>query len=272
MKISLCIALYNEFFNLKYAIDSTYDWVDELVVVDGGSTDGTLNWLHKRGPKIRIISVPNNPIMFHRMKQKALDEARGEWILQLDADEEVTQVLKDEILQKIHDSKSQTLAYKIPRKNFFLGRFLMKGGVYPDYTIRLYQKGSMYFPCKDVHENVEPTNHLVKSDPTWLGVLENPLNHYSDPTWNRYFARWIRYCKAEAARIRTIESTVENTTHTFVTTIIKLILLPIYTFANTYFRHLGFLDGWQGFVFHGMSALRRWGTLYFLISSTKKKT
>ncbi|MEI7652802.1 MAG: glycosyltransferase family 2 protein [bacterium] len=272
MKISLCIALYNEFSNLKYAIDSTYDWVDELVVVDGGSTDGTLNWLQNRGPKIHIISVPNDPIMFHRMKQKALDEAHGEWILQLDADEEVTQALQDEILHKIHDSKSQTLAYKISRKNFFLGRFLMKGGVYPDYTIRLYQRGSMYFPCKDVHENVEPVDNSVRKDSAWLGTLDNPLNHYSDPTWKRYFARWIRYCKAEASRLRRSSSAEQSMIQSFASTITRLAVLPIYTFLNTYIRHVGFLDGWQGFVFHGMSALRWWGTLYFTLFTTQKET
>jgi len=272
MKISLCIALYNEFSNLKYAIESTYDWVDELIVVDGGSTDGTLNWLKNRGPKIHIISVPNDPIMFHRMKQKALDEAHGEWILQLDADEEVTEALKDEILQKIDSSMSQTFAYRIPRKNFFLGRFLMKGGVYPDYTIRLYQRGSMYFPCKDVHENVEPVDSSVQNNSTWLSNIDSPLNHYSDPTWNRYFARWIRYCKAEAARLRVIGNREQSTIQSFTSTITKLAVLPIFTFLNTYIRHVGFLDGWQGFVFHSMSALRWWGTLYFSLLPTQEET
>lgn len=270
MKISLCIALYNELANLKYAIDSTYDWVDEVVVVDGGSTDGTLEWLHKRGSKIRIISVPNDP-MFHHMKQKALDAACGEWILQLDADEEVTDSLKEEILQKIHEQKSEIYAYQIPRKNFFLGRFLLKGGVYPDYTIRLYKRGLMYFPCRDLHENVEPTNQVIKNDPAWLGILQNPLNHYSDPAWDRYFARWVRYCKAEAARIRMFGGHGKDAAHMPFTTGTKLVFLPFYSFFNTYIRHLGFLDGWQGFIFHGMSALRWWGTLYFLFFIHKGK-
>ncbi len=275
MKISLCIALYNEFTNLKYAIDSTYDWVDEVVIVDGGSTDGTLEWLRSRGSKIRIISVPNDPLMFHRMKQRALDEARAEWILQLDADEEITTLLRDEVLGIVNSAGSNTVAYQIPRKNYFLGRFLMKGGVYPDYTIRLYQKGSMYFPCKNVHENVEPTNGLVTHDLHWLKSLHHPMNHYSDPTWSRYFGRWKRYCKAEAARLRLTEheskkaSSVNWFQNSHLVTVISMMVLPAPTFLNTYILHKGFADGWQGFIFHFMSATRWWGTLYYLLLSPK---
>jgi glycosyltransferase involved in cell wall biosynthesis len=284
MKLSLCIATYNESKNLHYALDSTIDWVDEVVIVDGGSTDSTVELAKSYGPKVKVINTDNPPI-FHINKQKAIEAAKGDWILQLDADEEVTLDLKEEI-QKILNSKFEILtneteprielqnnninqetpiAYQIPRKNYFLGRFLMKGGVYPDYTIRLYRRGAMYFPCKDVHENVKQIrNSKFETLTDWLGTMKNPMNHYSDPTFARYWHRWKRYCAIEAGRVQ--ERALRLYGNTYRYTLWKIgfvgkciLILPIYWFFLSYFRHKGFMDGWQGLVFHFMSAMRWWG-------------
>lgn len=272
MRLSLCISVYNEIHNLPRTIDSTIDWVDEIVVVDGGSTDGTLEMLRSKGPKVRIISVKNDP-MFHRMKQKAIESAQGDWILQLDADEQITKELRDEILQTVSSQHGEPFAYEIPRKNMFLGRFLMKGGVYPDYTIRLYQRGTMYFPCKDLHENVEPTAQMKSKIHSghWLGKLKHPMNHYSDPNWSRYIKRWHRYCKAEALRLKEEsmqkhDSSVKVGIWNILGLFNCIFVLPAYSFLNTYVRHKGFMDGWQGFVFHFMSAIRWWGIAYYFIN------
>src|SRR3989344_3572762 len=183
MRLSLCIATYNEEQNIHYPLDSAYSLVDEVVLVDGGSTDKTVKKAKSYGKKVRVFSE-DNPSMFHINKQKAIERARGEWILQLDADEELSPELKQEIRlmlevgsrnldnevrseKKNHISHiknqssnlqpqtSNCVAFWIPRKNFFLTRFLIKGGQYPDYTIRLYRNGYARFPCKNVHENVE---------------------------------------------------------------------------------------------------------------------
>src|SRR3989344_1098978 len=179
MLLSLCIATYNEGKNIHYPLESAYDFVDEVVIVDGGSTDKTVEIAKSYGKKVRIIKT-DNPAMFHKNKQKAIEAAHGEWILQLDEDEALSKELKDEIKvirnQKTQNHKqfknlnlensnlfrassfdiriSQKVAYWVPRKNFFLTRFLMKGGQYPDYTIRLYKNGCARFPCKSAHENV----------------------------------------------------------------------------------------------------------------------
>ncbi len=274
MRLSLCISLFNEVHTISRVIDSTIDWVDEVVVVDGGSTDGTLDILRSKGSKIRILPVKNDP-MFHRMKQKAIESAQGDWILQLDADEQITPELRDEILKNIStQGASEIIAYKIPRKNQFLGRFLMKGGVYPDYTIRLYRRGTMHFPCKNLHENVEPTESVRSRTmgKNWLGTLINPMNHYSDPNWPRYVSRWHRYCQAEAIRLQKAKSEglVSPSKHDAksIRVILRLIFIqPIYDFLNTYLRHKGFQDGWQGLVFHFMSAFRWWGVAYYILRS-----
>ena len=144
MKLSLCIATFNEEKNIHYPLNSALDIVDEVIIVDGGSTDKTVEIAKSYGKKIRIINT-DNPVMFHKNKQKAIEAAKGEWVLQLDADEELTPELRQEI-RGIIKSGSSIVAYNIPRKNWFLTRFLMKGGQYPDYTIRLYRNGVAKFP------------------------------------------------------------------------------------------------------------------------------
>ncbi len=264
MKLSLCIAVYNEEKNLHYPLNSAYDFVDEVVIVDGGSTDKTIEIAKSYGKKVRVINS-DNPVMFHKNKQKAIEAAQGEWILQLDADEELTKELKNEIKtvigrsqlnrsQSVESVKTDTdltdltdltdstlVAYYIPRKNWFLTGFLMKGGQYPDYTIRLYKNGVARFPCKDVHENVE-----IKGE---VGYLENPLLHYADPDFSRYLLRWDRYTTAEVERMP--KDTKLNFFNHFV-------WKPKITFLMMYFRHKGFMDGFAGFVFALFSSIRFW--------------
>ena len=301
MKLSLCIATFNEAKNLHYAMDSASDWVDEVIIVDGSSTDATVEIAKSYGTKVKVIETTNPPI-FHINKQKAIEAATGDWILQLDADEEITDELREEIIgitkNKNPNIKSSVLAYQIPRKNYFLGRFLMKGGVYPDYTIRLYKRDTMYFPCKDVHENVIPIDERMakgerpiakggdlpsESPPklggeerggTWLGTLKNPMNHYSDPTFARYWHRWKRYCAIEARRVQENALRLYKDKNKYMAWKIIFVLkcifiLPIYWFFLSYFRHKGFIDGWQGFVFHFMSAMRWWGIAAKIMTKSK---
>jgi len=273
MKLSLCLAVYNEEKNLHYPLDSAYDFVDEVVIVDGGSTDKTIQIAKSYGKKVRIINS-DNPVMFHKNKQKAIEAAQGEWILQLDADEELSEDLKKEIQvitnsNEFHESNSSYSAYQIPRKNWFLTGFLMKGGQYPDYTIRLYKNGVAKFPCKDVHENVEIINNLkskiknseskeekkinsqflILNSKCNIGFLRNPILHYADPDFSRYLMRWDRYTTAEVERMpKDLKLSWFN----------YIIWKPKITFLMMYFRHKGFIDGFPGFVFALFSSIRFW--------------
>jgi glycosyltransferase involved in cell wall biosynthesis len=258
MKLSLCIATFNEEKNIHYPLDSAYDLVDEVVIVDGGSIDRTIEVAKSYGKKVRIIAS-DNPKMFHKNKQKAIEVAKGEWILQLDADETLSEELKLEIKQivsnnsesKIQNSESKEknkkilnskfVAYWLPRKNWFLTRFLMKGGQYPDYTIRLYKNGYAKFPCRDVHENVE-----IKGE---IGYLKNPIFHYADPNFSRYLMRWDRYTTLEVERM---------TKGTKLSFFEFFCWKPKITFLSMYFRHKGFMDGFPGFVFALFSSIKFW--------------
>ncbi len=257
MKLSVCLATFNEEKFIRYPLDSTYDIADEVIIVDGGSSDKTLEIAASYGDKIKIINT-DNPPMFHINKQKALDAAQGDWILQLDADEALSPELKKEILDKIASAIGETnlkeVAFWIPRKNFFLTRFLLKGGQYPDYTVRFYKKNAVRFPCKSVHENVELNSNQFPEGK--IGYLKEALLHYADPEFSRYLHRWDRYTTLDAELIVSRQETVDGRmTLSFFQ---YFFWKPFYTFFMMYLRHKGFMDGFPGFVFSLFSAIRFW--------------
>ena len=240
--LSVVLATYNEENNLPKCLESVKDLADEIVIVDGSSTDKTVEVAKKFGAK--VVVTTNKPI-FHINKQKAIDFATKDWILQLDADERVSPQLKNEIrhLTTVSDRGSQLNGYWIPRKNWFLGRFLMKGGQYPDYTLRLYRRGKGRLPQKSVHEQA-----VVEGK---VGYLKNPLIHMADLSFSRYLLRFDRY----TSLIRD-ELQEQKIGYNPIIAIKYLAALPISWFFLTYVRHKGFMDSWQGFVFSFFSALR----------------
>lgn len=171
----------------------------------------------------------------------AIDMATSDWILQLDADERISEKLAEEINDAVRNNKFD--GYWIPRKNFFLGRFLTKGGQYPDYTLRLYRKGKGRLPQKSVHEQA-----IVEGK---VGYLKNPLIHMADPTLTRYLKRWDRYTDLMARELGDQKIGLNP-----IYGLKYLIILPIWWFLLTYIRHKGFVDSWQGFLFSFFSSLR----------------
>jgi len=272
MNLSVALATYNEEKNLEACLKSVKDIASEIIIVDGTSSDMTVEIAKKYGAR---VEVTDNPPIFHINKQKALEMCSNEWILQLDADERVSPDLAHEIKKiismtneelKIYQEKlpgkklyarhqkllekrdgsigtkdGPYVAFFIPRLNYFLGRYLKYGGVYPDGVIRLVKKDSAHFPCISVHEQI-----LVNGRVGWL---QNSLLHMDSPTFARYKKRNNRYTDLMAAQIG--EKKVG-----FFTPINYLLIQPVRWFVLTYLRHKGFLDGWQGFVFSFYSSLR----------------
>ncbi len=235
--ISAVMALYNEQDFVEDCLESV-KWCDEIIVVDGSSTDNTVRIVKKFTDK--IISTTNKP-MFHINKQMAIDAATSDWILQMDADERVTPELRQEIESLVATDPKEN-GFWIPRTNYFLGRFLKKGGQYPDYTIRLYRKGKGRLPCKTVHEQAEIDGEV--------GHLKHDLLHYADPQFSRYIMRQNRYSTEEAERIA--KKYPKNSFFVFLK---YFIWMPKWTFLKLYFRHKGFMDGFPGFVFALYSGL-----------------
>lgn len=230
--LSVALAVFNEEKNLDACLKAVIDWVDEIVLVDGGSSDRTIEIAKKN--KARVIQTDNPPI-FHINKQKALDACQGDWILQLDADEVVDEKLHQEILSVISHSTSLD-AYYVPRKNFFIGHWLSKGGQYPDYLIRLFRNGKGTFPCKSVHEQIEVTGSS--------GYLKTPLLHYTNPTFREYWRKADTYTTLSAREYKT--KRIQKTPLIFVR---YMFILPTWTFVRLFIRHKGFVDGVWGFLF-----------------------
>ena len=275
--ISIVLATYNEEKNIVECLRSVKDWADEMIVVDEFSTDKTKEEAEKMGAK--VYQEPHEQI-FHITKNKAISKAKSDWILQLDADERITEEMKKEIIGILEETyfgydnwlsplkhkinkiikifpEPQKLskpasAYWLPRKNYFLGRYLYHGGQYPDPVIRLFQRDKAILPAKDVHEQ-------MKVDGV-TGWLKTDLNHFATPDFSRYLLRENRYSSLQA-RFYYEDKLKIN----FLNTINYLFIKPAGTFLNLYFRHRGFLDGFPGFVFsfysglhHAFSYMKLW--------------
>ncbi len=275
--ISVVLATFNEEANIKACLDSVKNWVNEMIIVDEQSTDKTKEIAESLGAK--VFSEPHEQI-FHITKNKAINKAKCSWILQLDADERITPEMKKEIIDILegkgfgYDSWISPLrkainkivkiypepnklskpasAYWLPRKNFFLTRYLKNTGQYPDPVIRLFQKGKAILPAKDVHEQ-------MKVDGV-VGWLKTDLDHYATPDFSRYLLRENRYSSLQARFYKEAGLKVN-----FFRTINFLFFKPLGTFFNLYIRRRGFLDGFPGFVFslysglhHAFSYMKLW--------------
>jgi glycosyltransferase involved in cell wall biosynthesis len=237
-KISVAIATFNEEKNIKDCLESVRQLADEIVIVDGESKDKTCEIAKKYTDK--IIVTQNRP-MFHINKNIAIDNCTGNWILQLDADERVPEDLKKEIVEVINSNPEQN-GFWLKRKNYFLGRFLKKGGQYPDPVIRLFRRGKGRLPEKSVHEQIE-----IQGKIDWL---KNDLIHMAYPSFFSYLHRSNRYTIHDAQLM--LKGDIKVVKPEFLQ---YFLIKPALTFINIYFRHKGFMDGFAGYIFAAFSAL-----------------
>lgn len=237
--ISVVLATFNEEKNIERCLHAVKDWADEMVVVDGSSGDKTAELANTLGAR---VFVTDNKPMFHINKNMAIDAAQSNWVLQLDCDEVVSEKLRDEILETINSNPKEN-GFWIPRSNYFLGRFLKKGGQYPDYTIRLYRKGTARLAEKTVHEQADVQGEV--------GYLKNDLLHFADPSFSRYLTRWNRYTTLIAQDM--ISGALPVAKPEFLQ---YFIIKPKLEFCSIYLRHRGYVDGFPGFVFALFSSIR----------------
>ncbi|MBL7211216.1 MAG: glycosyltransferase family 2 protein [Desulfobacteraceae bacterium] len=163
-RLSVCIICYNEARNIRRCLDSI-KWVDEIVIVDSMSSDDTVNIARQYTGSIFQRSWTG----YADQKNFALSKARGNWVLSLDADEEVTPVLRDEILTEI-DKATAKNGYRMPRRSFYQGRWINHSGFYPDRQLRLFRRNKGRWVGGRVHERVEIEGSI--------GDLKNDLLHY----------------------------------------------------------------------------------------------
>ncbi len=227
--ISAAIITLNESRNIKRLLKSLY-FCDEIVVVDTGSTDDTVSIARKMGAKIKKIKFKD----FSHAKNTAVSACRCDYILSVDADEEISENLAKKIISEIN-SESALDGYWIKRDTYFLGRIIKHCGWGGDYQLRLFKRGKGKFDGKQVHES------LIVEGKT--GRIFKPIIHYSYPDSFQYFEKMNRYTS--------IQAKTKKSPFIF----LKMIFSPAFKFIKMYFLKLGFMDGFQGFILCAYSAL-----------------
>ena len=179
----------NEERNIRGCLNSL-KWVDEIIIVDSESTDSTLEEAEKFTRKVFVESWKG----FGPQKNFAIERAKGNWIFIVDADERVTDGLRDEIQCLLKNGQTPPVAgYRIARRNFFYGRWMQHGGMFPDFQLRLFRKDAGRYDDTFLHERL-----LLKGD---IADLQGCLDHYSTPTITYHVRKMIQYTSL-GARVR----------------------------------------------------------------------
>ena len=231
MPLSVAIITLNEEAKLGKTLDSLRGFADEVIVVDSGSTDRTVEIARAHGAK--VFSEPWKG--YAGQKNSAIAKAGGDWVLSLDADEAVEPELAEEIrtvVGRAGDDKVQ--GYLIPRKNFFFGRWIRHGGYYPDPKLRLFRRGKARFQERVVHESMECDGST--------GRLRHALLHDAYPTLSGYLEVCNKYS--------TLSAEIAHGKGHRRFSPWNIVVRPWATFVYNYFVRLGFLDGKAGLLLH----------------------
>lgn len=227
--LSVTIITLNEEKNLPRALESVR-WADEILVVDSGSTDKTVEIARKLGARVIHNPWPG----YGKQKNFAQDHVTQDWVLNIDADEEISPELADEIQQSLADvrtGKVDAKAFTFPRKTFYLGRWIQHGGWYPNYLVRLADRRFSRWTEPAVHEALEVDGSI--------GTLKCPLHHYTFSSIRDQILTNLNFShlgymdllrKGQRASLA------------------KLIFKPVGKFIETYLFKRGFMDGLPGFI------------------------
>jgi glycosyltransferase involved in cell wall biosynthesis len=224
-KISCVIITYNESKKIRRCLQSVC-WADEIVVVDSYSTDDTKRIASEFTDKIYDLKWEG----FGPTKEFAKNQATGEWVLSVDADEVVSEKLRDEI-DKIVESEDSLDGYFIPRRSNFLGRWIKHGGWYPNLILRLFRKNKGNFTKRLVHEEVRVSGRI--------GHLKNEFLHYTDPDFDHYLKKLNQYTSLDALQLYKQGRKAK---------LLDILFRPLVTFVKMYFFKKGFLDGVPGLI------------------------
>ncbi|MEO8330924.1 MAG: glycosyltransferase family 2 protein [Gallionella sp.] len=229
-RISIIIITKNEAANIRACLESV-KWADEIIVVDSGSSDATVEICKEFGAQVHVTDWPG----FGAQKNRALSYATNDWVFSIDADERMTAELRTEIERSIREGNAQ--GYFCPRLSQFCGKFIHHSGWYPDYVLRLFKRDSGRFSDHLVHESVLVNGATVK--------LKNPLLHYSYLTEADVQRKIEQYSMAAAKQM--YQSGKRATPF-------DAPLRSAWAFIRTYLLRQGFMDGVAGWRIARMNA------------------
>jgi glycosyltransferase involved in cell wall biosynthesis len=228
MTLSVCIITLNEEANIERTLKSVQGIANEIIVVDSGSTDATVTLAKAHGA--RVFAEPWHG--FAQQKNLALAKATGDWILSLDADEEVSPKLAASIGALLDSPQPPPFAgYTMNRRNLYLRRWLKRSGYYPDPKLRLIRRGAAEFELRAVHEDMKMAGPL--------GHLQGDLLHHAYPTLESFIEHANRYSSLGAQMVVDEKGRAGFS-------FINIVLRPMVRFLYTYIFRLGFLDGREG--------------------------
>jgi glycosyltransferase involved in cell wall biosynthesis len=246
--LSVVIITYNEEANIGRTLESVKPLVSdgkgEIIIVDSGSTDRTVEIARSHGATVFVEEWKG----YAAQKNSAIDKATGDWILSLDADEEVSPAMREFLLLALFGKHKEEFAdfrggMIFWRRNSFLGRTMRHGGFYPDPKLRLFRRGHAHFEERAVHEDLR-LDLGSEYRPSLYYEMGAPIEiiHYSYPTLSDYIDHMNRYSSLAA------ETIVAKGRVRF--SVINIVVRPLATFVYNYFFRLGFLDGREGLLLH----------------------
>jgi glycosyltransferase involved in cell wall biosynthesis len=225
--ISVLLPTYNCAPTLRATLESV-KWASEILIVDSFSTDETLDICREYDARI----VQHEYINSAKQKNWAISQCRYEWILQIDSDEVLEPGLRDEIEEAIVSAPQDVCAFRIPRKNCFLGRYLRYGGNFPDYQTRLFRRDKGRWKEREVHAHLQVDGQVRNLEHT---LLHDDWSYLAKPLRNLN-----RYTRYEADEL--YKNGIHHYWH-------AMVLRPWVVFLHRYFWLQGFRDGWRGYVF-----------------------
>ena len=222
--LSIIIIAVNEAHNIAACVRSC-SFADEILVVDSGSTDNTVELAIAAGATVLETNWPG----YGPQQNRGIDKSTGNWIFSLDADERITPELANDIRAAIKTTKFNV--YDVPRSSLYVSRFMKHSGWTPDRTRRLCKRGAARFTEHEIHANLHTTYPV--------GQLSFPIIHYSYLDFHSVIEKMNRYSSGGA---RDMYSAGKRGSLT------KAITHGLWAFLRTYFLRLGFLDGREGFM------------------------
>ena len=223
-RLSAVIITKNAASQLGESIASL-DFVDEILVVDSGSTDGTRELAMSKGARV----IERAWLGFGPQKQFAVSQARNDWVVCIDADERVSPELRESILRELANPRANV--YEFPRRNKFMGRYLRHGEGYPDWSRRLFHRDHAMWSDDAVHEQVLTSERMER--------LSGDLLHDSAESLERYLEKQDRYTTLQAERMVAAGERPS---------VARMLASPLVRFVKFYVFRLGFLDGVPGLV------------------------